>query len=267
MKQVGIIGLALILGAALLVGAQMQDGAASGGKSADNIGAWKTTTDALHPSELKRSLEDPDAHLHRYQVALADGRAPEVDLSRRKVVRFVDPARNPELVQAWKALYFLSAIIEGADSPEYRDAIQAALSDSGVTKNGVNLVLAGCDEYQKKLKREAAENMHILNGFAELYRTMSLENPGKKVDDLFERAAQAARKGNLQAIASMLKISESEAAEFARVHTAEVDKLAGIALVNEFEATLTPNDWVSLRKFLYEWVKQSLGIMMETELR
>ncbi len=241
-----------------------------GGASAENSGnemAWKTTNDEVRPQDLKEALRDHERHLQRYNVAVAEGRVPEVDLTRRKIVKFVDPAANPELVQMWKALYFLSATIGAVDAPEYREVVVEKLIGDGVSRDGAELVLVACDEYKLRLAREDARDRHLDRLFAGIYEAMLQERPAQDVDELFERATKQAKKGNLKAVAALLQISDDEAREFARINSVELGKLVGVPLLTKLASELTLSDWEALRSYLHDWVRDYVGIMMETELR
>ena len=224
---------------------------------------WWTLTDSVTPEQLKERHTNLAVQRGAYALATAMPSYP-VPMERRapagKVVHFLDPSAEPEMVPFWFAYWVLSSHL--TFSPE---ATVEKLEGTNLSGPGRVRVVDHLRRFEKYTAEQAASSRQDVADFLEILRAR-LHSAGASG----ERAVLYSQwqSGDLSALTAD---AERQGVDSDRLHSMftawknPADIQAARLLLPQLKSSVSESDWAELRRFLLDEVATTIGTLMNTQ--
>ena len=208
---------------------------------------WWTLSDQVSPAELRRALQEPEAHRERFRNAVRAGKLPGAGEGRADWVRnYVESA---ELVPMWQAFSAYDTWFH--ISIGYPEATRD-LREYGVSAEGAERIVEEIDVHDRRFAAITAELGDQPRQFAELVARAGIVRPDH-LDDL----PPATRDRVVRATGVQPERVEHLHSQWKRSPLGE----AAIPSLVSLRADLSPADWRAFRTFLLREVAPSLTVL------
>lgn len=201
---------------------------------------WWTLSDQVSPAELRRALQEPEAHRERFRNAVRAGKLPGAGEGRADWVRnYVESA---ELVPMWQAFSAYDTWFHR--SIGYPEAPHD-LREYGLSEEGAERIVDEIDVHDRRLAAITAETQDQPRQFAEMLARAGIVNP-----DHLGTLSPATRDLIVQATNVSPEQVEKLHSQWRRSPLGE----AAVPSLVSLRADLTAADWSAFRTFLLKEV-------------
>lgn len=217
---------------------------------------WWTLTDEISPAELRSAFRDPEAHLRRYQEALAAGVASQElnDEALSYLSFYYNRRLTPELTPLWLAFdAFAGGHLELLGAAHATDTLTAF----GFGRTAIDTILL----YATRLLRETEGIVEEVGSrsmkFVKIQRR-AIEDLGgdRRANALVRRAA---KQGDLDLLLPSADVSRSQLADLRAAWLRHPLTETAEKLLPELRQQLSEDNWQQLRRFLLEHVVSGMG--------
>lgn len=216
---------------------------------------WWTLSDSISPAELRTGLQSRKHSRERMRDAIAKGVHEPVSNARlQQLSLHVDGSLTPELIPMFDAFRIFAGGCDGDGPPNWEASSRRSLSEFAVSNDGADNVITTACNYLSQVDGIVADIGQDSLEFAEKVLEPATARVGKS------RAAEAIKNRDVAELSQRSGVARSRVADLYESWQRDPLAEAGIEALTHLRATMSEDDWESLRSLLLKKVAPTMSL-------